>query len=194
MSNLSENQLNVLKAINENGKTYTGDFDVCFKFGLKTRSFKNTINSLVKRGLLIETKERFKSFSDTDGKFFNNSFVSVEISEAGIQAIQAEDQAEDVQAEAKPKALKESTVKRYDVHQLTRHLEKLQDHFLIAPFRIDTIIREYDSYTNSYLVYCQIHEKNRDFILDAIESIYRKLKIDWSWPNLQHGNYEEITC
>tara|TARA_R100001460_G_C3497242_1_gene169974 strand:- start:255 stop:557 length:303 start_codon:yes stop_codon:yes gene_type:complete len=93
------------------------------------------------------------------------------------------------QAEAKPKALKESTVKRYDVHQLTRHLEIISNHMMIPSFRIDTIIREYDSYTNSYFVYCQIHEINRDMIIDAIESTYRKLKIDWSWPNLQHGKF-----
>ena len=95
----------------------------------------------------------------------------------------------EIQNAAKPKALRESTIKRYDVHQLTRHLEKLQDYFLIAPFRIDTIIREYDSYTNSYFVYCQIHETNRDMIIDAIESTYRELKIDCSWPNLQHANF-----
>ena len=120
--------------------------------------------------------------------FFKYDYKNEVLVVADFEEIQAEDQAED-QAEAKPKALKESTIKRYDVYQLTRHLEKLQDQFLIAPFRIDTIIREYDSYTNSYFVYCQIHEINRDMIIDAIESTYRKLKINWSWPNLQHSNF-----
>lgn len=92
MTNLTDNQKQVLNAIKQNGETSINDKDFCYKFELNTRSFKRTVKSLVKKGLLIETKERFTNFNN--GKFFNDSFVFVKISEEGLKVINEETQEE----------------------------------------------------------------------------------------------------
>tara|TARA_Y100001973_G_scaffold81918_1_gene120905 strand:- start:4808 stop:5128 length:321 start_codon:yes stop_codon:yes gene_type:complete len=100
------------------------------------------------------------------------------------------------------KRLKPSTIKRYNARQLLRHLDRLQDKYFLsgrAPYRIDqyqvysilggairkpyvrlgrTLALPFDDLIvlrqpAAYYPFCDLHD--RDMIIEAIESTYRKL-------------------
>jgi U3 small nucleolar ribonucleoprotein component len=89
----------VLNTINKSGSSTQADFYYNHFYDLAKRDYNKIIKSLLKKGLIIETKETFQNFKN--GKFFKGSWSFIEVSENGILAIQqtqeapAQDQAED---------------------------------------------------------------------------------------------------
>jgi len=105
-----------------------------------------------------------------------------EVEEAQAEEAQAEEvQAEEVQAKevkAGPKRLKPATIKNYSAKQLAKHLDRLQDHFVDAPYRIDFAYSEVSKYNkedNCYYFECDLICKY--FILRAVNDSYRLLGI-----------------
>jgi len=185
MTKLTQNQIITLEAIRVNGKTSINDKDVCYRFNLNPRTFKTTVNSLVKKGLLIETKERFNDFKN--GQFESSYFYFVEISAAGLSIIDEtkkaeETQAEETQAPAKklPKKLSPSTIRKYSVLQIAKHADRYQDKIGIQIYRFDfaygTVYEMAGK--NSYVPFLSLYESsyNRMMIIELLESIYEAAK------------------
>ena len=92
MTNLTELETKVLSTINESGSSTQADFYYNHFYDLAKREYNKTIKSLLKKGLIIETKETFQDFKK--GKFFKNTWSFIEVSEKGILALE-QDQAQD---------------------------------------------------------------------------------------------------
>jgi hypothetical protein len=78
----------------------------------------------------------------------------------------------------KMKRLKDSTIKKYNNHQLLNHLDRLLLLFPIAPYRIcDNLIFELKPGLNFESYYFAFSNLDRDRIIDAIETVYLKLNM-----------------
>ncbi len=66
--------------------------------------------------------------------------------------------------------LKESTIKRYDVKQLTKHLLKHTGKFTWCPYGNLYILRPAkEGDIKAWFFYCSVHEYNRDVIIELIK-------------------------
>tara|TARA_S200002703_G_C3730578_1_gene224551 strand:- start:227 stop:787 length:561 start_codon:yes stop_codon:yes gene_type:complete len=89
------------------------------------------------------------------------------------------DQTEEAQTKkvkAGPKRLKPVTLKKYSAEQLAKHLDRLQDHFVDAPYRVSfgyLEVRKYDKDDNCYYFY----GISKESILEAVNDSYRLLGI-----------------
>ena len=90
------------------------------------------------------------------------------------------------------KRLKDSTIKYYNVKQLSKHLNRLMNlHEHRAPYRIDSsygVIYEYDKEVNSYFLYCCINEASRELIISLITSQY----MQWGVFNNQGFYFDNV--
>jgi len=72
------------------------------------------------------------------------------------------------------KRLKESTIKAYSISQLRRHLDRLQNHFVDSPYRLEYgKVYKYEKKENVYYYYGE----TREAVIDAINETYKELGI-----------------
>ena len=77
-----------------------------------------------------------------------------------------------------PKRLKPATLNNYSAKKLAKHLDRLQDHFVDAPYRIDfsySEISKYDEEDRCYYFECNLIYK--EGVLRAVNDSYRLLGI-----------------
>ena len=66
--------------------------------------------------------------------------------------------------------LKESTIKKYNIKQLTKHLLKHSNKFTWCPYDNLYILRPAkEGEIQAWFFYCSLHEYNRDVIIELIE-------------------------
>ena len=94
MTNLTELEKKVLSTINEAGSSTQADLYYNHFYDLAKRDYNKTIKSLIKKGLLTETKETFQDFKND--KFFKNTFFFIEVSAQDQVQDQAQDQVEEL--------------------------------------------------------------------------------------------------
>lgn len=73
--------------------------------------------------------------------------------------------------------LKDSTIKKYNVMQLCKHLNKFQSYHVYPRlykfnFYLDYIEKK-ESFSDHYQYYCNIKKYNRELILDCLNDIYK---------------------
>lgn len=73
--------------------------------------------------------------------------------------------------------LKQSTIKKYTVKQLCKHLDSYQAYHVFPVryrfnFNNNFIHKKDYNYQSHYVYYCNIKEYNRELIIDALNDIY----------------------
>jgi len=152
-----ENQLNELavKLLNEEDNA-------------AANALLNEMKEVIKAATKLVMGDQTKKETRLIG-MFNGAFVYE------IEVDQTEG-AKDKKVKATPKRLKPATIKNYSAKQLAKHLDRLQDHFVKAPYRVTfdyEQVRKYDKEEKGYYFY----GISKESILRAVNDSYRLLGI-----------------